>query len=442
LVSPEFIAKIVVTDVNIAPVIISQKQNPIIITVNDIRELNALTDFEITDPDSDPNDRTLVVSEGTNYTVSGPNQNIITPTANYTGPLEVVVSANDGKATGPPFTVQITVALPSADPLITGQGLLIIKEDVSLTLQFEDLLVTDLDDSDYPAGFTMNIQPGKDYSVNNRLITPALNYNGFLRVEVTVNDGGRTSKPFTLTIYVEPVNDAPEITVLETDPIAYEPGTGPIPITEIFECVDVDSDFLQLAQIGIIDSLYSASNDELIFENVDTSPIRGVYDAARGVLSLLGHATSEDYIAAIRSIKYNYRLTLDNSGNQTPISTSSKKVFINLSDGTLVSENKERAIELRTSVELSIPNTFTPNGDSENNTWAVQPITKTDQFNKTVVRVYNKRGLLVYESVGLEKEWDGTFNGELLPVDTYYYTIDLKLSFIKKTYKGAVMILR
>ena len=67
---------------------------------------------------------------------------------------------------------------------------------------------------------------------------------------------------------------------------------------------------------------------------------------------------------------------------------------------------------------------------------------KTDQFKETVVRVYNKRGVLVYEAIGLEKEWDGTYNGEVLPVDTYYYTIDLKLSFIKKTYKGAVMILR
>ena len=33
-------------------------------------------------------------------------------------------------------------------------------------------------------------------------------------------------------------------------------------------------------------------------------------------------------ITAIRSIKYNYRLTLDNSGNQTPISTEPKQVSI------------------------------------------------------------------------------------------------------------------
>jgi gliding motility-associated-like protein len=288
----------------------------------------------------------------------------------------------------------------------------------------------------------MNIQPGDNYSVNNREITPSLNFNGFLAVGVTVHDGEITSDVFFLRVYVVPVNDPPQITFLETDPVLYEPGTGPIPITEQFECMDVDNKALTLAEVGLIDAHYSPSNDELIYENSDTSSIRGVYDAGKGVLSLLGYATPEQYIAAIRSIKYNYRLTVDVSGEQTPISTEPKKFYINLSDGQLVSDSAQRSIQLETSVELSIPNTFTPNGDSENNTWAVQPITKTDQFDDTIVRVYNKRGLLVYEAVGLEKEWDGTYNGELLPVDTYYYTIDLRLSFIKKTYKGAVMIIR
>jgi gliding motility-associated-like protein len=78
-----------------------------------------------------------------------------------------------------------------------------------------------------------------------------------------------------------------------------------------------------------------------------------------------------------------------------------------------------------------------------NDTWAIEPLQRSDQFAETVVKVYNKRGLLVWETVGLDLEnrWDGTYNGELLPPDTYYYTINLNVSFINKTYKGAVMIL-
>ena len=42
---------------------------------------------------------------------------------------------------------------------------------------------------------------------------------------------------------------------------------------------------------------------------------------------------------------------------------------------------------------------------------------------------------------GFEKEWDGYVNGQVLPSDTYFYTIDLNLQYMKKTYKGAVTIL-
>jgi gliding motility-associated-like protein len=441
LTSPDFPAKILVTDVNSAPVIIGQSPDPIKIPVNGSIELNPGHDLIFSDEDGDI-DIKLIFSEGDNYTLSGPDLTTITPLPDYKGPLEVPVRASDGKAIGPVYLVKIDVFAPSALPTITGQVPLVIEEDHSLTLKFEDLIVSDTD-SDYSTGFTMNIQPGSLYSVNNNQITPALNYsNGFLTVKVSVNDGLNPSNVFDLRIYVTPVNDAPEITVLESDPVIYEPGTGPVPVTQTFECEDVDSEYLSFGEVGLIDSNYKPDNDELIFEAPENSPIRGVYDSETGVLSLIGYAKKQDYIAAVRSVQYNYRLTLDANGEQSEISTAPKKFYINLNDGQMVSENKERAIELETSVELDIPNAFTPNGDETNDTWAVKPVTKTDQFNETILRVYNKRGLLVYEAVGLDNQWDGTYKGETLPVDTYYYTIDLKLSFIRKTFKGPVTILR
>ena len=42
----------------------------------------------------------------------------------------------------------------------------------------------------------MNILPGENYSVSDRQITPSLNFNGLLDVEVTVNDGERNSNVF------------------------------------------------------------------------------------------------------------------------------------------------------------------------------------------------------------------------------------------------------
>ncbi len=445
LESGDFTAKISVTNVNLPPVIIGQKPDPIKAEVNSSTELIPNTNIEVADPDSKLTSITLIVSEGDNYTLSGAGLNIVTPVANFVGDLKVIVRARDDDgAVSAPRTINISVVLPSAIPLISGQNALIVNEDESITLDPDNLTVIDADDPNYPTGFTMNISPGADYSVTGNTITPGPNFNGLLTVGVTVNDGESSSPIFELSVYVLPINDAPQITALETTSIFYEPGTGPIPITEIFECVDIDSKFLTFAEVSIIDTLFSPLNDELIFENTITSPIRGIYDANKGVLSLIGYATPEQYMTAIKSIQYNYRLTLDDNGEQSPISTSDKKIRINLNDGELASENGERSIELETSVDLDIPNAFTPNGDQANDTWAVQAVTNSDQFDKTVIRVYNKRGVLLHEAVGLktETQWDGTYHGEILPVDTYYYTIDLNLSFINKTYKGAVTILR
>jgi gliding motility-associated-like protein len=95
---------------------------------------------------------------------------------------------------------------------------------------------------------------------------------------------------------------------------------------------------------------------------------------------------------------------------------------------------------METKVALDIPNAFTPNGDSANDTWRIRS-SNINQLDKAIIRVYNKRGLLLYEAVGFESEWDGIANGQRLPVDTYFYTIDLNLTYMKQTYKGFVTIL-
>ena len=115
-------------------------------------------------------------------------------------------------------------------------------------------------------------------------------------------------------------------------------------------------------------------------------------------------------------------------------------MYINLNDGQLTSETHERKIVIETDVLLDIPNTFTPNGDKSNDTWHIRA-TNINKLDKAVLRVYNKRGLLLYESDGIEMDWDGISGGQVLPVDTYYYTIDLNLAYIRKTYKGVVTIL-
>ena len=60
----------------------------------------------------------------------------------------------------------------------------------------------------------------------------------------------------------------------------------------------------------------------------------------------------------------------------------------------------------------------------------------------TSVRVYDKKGVIVFEGEALEQEWDGHFRGDPLPPDVYFYTIEIDLSYRKLLMKGIVSILR
>ncbi len=430
--SEPFPLSIVVTPINDAPVITGQEQ----ITIRSGRPTSLqVSSLMVNDPDTaNTSGFTMRILPGANYTADG---NIITPTI---GEVELTVSVvvNDGVVDSAPFNLTVKVIPAGSRPLITGQQSLMMNEDAFLTIKLQDLFVTD-DDDNYPNGFTLSIHPGDHYSFQGRAVTPTRNWYGLISVNITVNDGEEESDPFPLKIYVMPVNDAPTITAIETTPMPYEPGSGPMSITAEFTGDDIDNPFLSYAEIGI-DSTFNPVHDELVFESTDQ--IRGVYDETRGILSLIGQASLEKYDSAIRTIKYNYVLTLDEEGNQTEVLPGKKMIYIILSDGLLESDPKERNISIETPVELDIPNTFTPNGDKANDTWRVRPVADANRFNKALIKVYNKKGLLLYESKGFEKSWDGFFNGEILPVDTYYYTIDLNLSYAKKTYKGTVMILR
>jgi len=74
-----------------------------------------------------------------------------------------------------------------------------------------------------------------------------------------------------------------------------------------------------------------------------------------------------------------------------------------------------------------VPNAFSPNGDSLNDVWKVSSLSiynvvgsKLTQFS---AKVYNRWGMLVFESNDIYKGWDGTFKGTKAPADVYIYIV-------------------
>lgn len=88
--------------------------------------------------------------------------------------------------------------------------------------------------------------------------------------------------------------------------------------------------------------------------------------------------------------------------------------------------------------KLEIPNAFSPNGDGINDTWIIEPLAF---FPESVTTIYNRYGTPIYISRGYAKPWDGTRNGQPVPVGMYYFTIDLRTGK-EPIVTGSVMILR
>jgi gliding motility-associated-like protein len=85
------------------------------------------------------------------------------------------------------------------------------------------------------------------------------------------------------------------------------------------------------------------------------------------------------------------------------------------------------------------PTVITPNFDGRNDLFVIEylELIHPDCY----VTIFNRWGDVVYESVGYADPWDGTFNGEPLPMGTYFYRIELN-DAAGTIYTGDISIIR
>lgn len=111
-------------------------------------------------------------------------------------------------------------------------------------------------------------------------------------------------------------------------------------------------------------------------------------------------------------------------GNGTPLQagdiiTSSQTIFIY--NETICDSNETNFTVTITNEDYFIPKYFTPNNDGKHDFWNV--IDNNNSINNIVI--YNRYGKLLKFLLPTSKGWDGSFNGQMLPVDSYWYKITL-----------------
>ncbi len=89
--------------------------------------------------------------------------------------------------------------------------------------------------------------------------------------------------------------------------------------------------------------------------------------------------------------------------------------------------------------EIDIHSGFTPNSDNINDVWVIGNL---QNYPSIEVWVYNRWGEELFYSQGYNQPWDGTYNGNSLPIGTYYYVIDFNKPGFQLSADGPVTILR
>jgi len=118
---------------------------------------------------------------------------------------------------------------------------------------------------------------------------------------------------------------------------------------------------------------------------------------------------------------YNYLWTgfVDDS-----IATNLTKGFYDV----IVSDNnyceKHNTIEISSVYDKCIipASVITPNNDGKNDTWKILFI---EMYSDVKIVVFDNNGNLVFQSNNYSEQWDGTCNGEKLPIGSYFYNIKL-----------------
>jgi len=100
----------------------------------------------------------------------------------------------------------------------------------------------------------------------------------------------------------------------------------------------------------------------------------------------------------------------------------------------------EIPVKVYPEAKLKLPSAFTPNGDGENDVLYIRGWGIKDVYE---FKVFNRWGQEVFSTEDLETGWDGTFNGEPQPADTYVYKVRI-YSFLddERYVQGYVDLLR
>jgi gliding motility-associated-like protein len=128
---------------------------------------------------------------------------------------------------------------------------------------------------------------------------------------------------------------------------------------------------------------------------------------------------------------------LNNPEVERPVAKPTKTTTYQL---TTYKDGCEAKAEVTITVlpSITLVNTFSPNQDGANDLWEIPQI---ENYPGATVQIFNRWGAVIYKADdGYKKPWDGTYQGKVLPLATYYYII--RLNKTTAPLSGSITLIR
>ncbi len=118
-----------------------------------------------------------------------------------------------------------------------------------------------------------------------------------------------------------------------------------------------------------------------------------------------------------------YEFALDNEFG--PFQDSPMFTNVGAGEHVLYTRDKNGCGTVATTVfVMGFPKFFTPNNDTHNDTWDIRGLS-SEYTSNTTVFIYDRYGKLIKQLIPGTGGWDGTFNGQALGTNDYWYVVNL-----------------
>jgi len=272
-----------------------------------------------------------------------------------------------------------------------------------------------------PNQFTVSYFELEEEAMDNTNAISDLNYNAFDQQTIYVRIENNLTSCFNTTSFMTIVNrkpnvDIPDQTVcLDNLPLVVSAETGFADDTYLWS-TNVSTPVIEITDIG---------NYTVTVTSIDGCQTTSTFNVIESEQATIEFTETIDFsnpnnITVTISGIGNYLYTLDHGVPQE------SNVFYNVTLGPHIIEVIDLngcASAIKTIVIIDAPLFFTPNNDGYNDTWH---ITGVSQLTGTVVYIFDRYGKLIKTLNHSSPGWDGTYRGEHMPSNDYWFLAKVK----------------